>query len=57
MSENNNEEMNPGADAYDANSIKLLKGLDAIGETLQVAGEIADYEARRALDQPWLEPA
>src|SRR5579859_499374 len=36
---------------------KLLKGLDAIGETLQVAGEIADYEARRALDQPWLEPA
>jgi 3-isopropylmalate dehydratase small subunit len=36
---------------------KLLKGLDAIGETLQAAGDIATYEARRALDQPWLEPA
>jgi 3-isopropylmalate dehydratase/3-isopropylmalate/(R)-2-methylmalate dehydratase small subunit len=36
---------------------KLLKGLDAIGETLQAAGHIATYEARRALDQPWLEPA
>jgi 3-isopropylmalate/(R)-2-methylmalate dehydratase small subunit len=36
---------------------KLLKGLDAIGETLQAAGEITDYEARRALDQPWLEHA
>src|SRR5580704_19328215 len=30
MSENNNDDMNPGADAYDANSIKLLKGLDAV---------------------------
>src|SRR5579859_2921580 len=36
---------------------KLLKGLDAIGETLQAAGDIADYEARRAADQPWLEHA
>ena len=36
---------------------KLLQGLDAIGETLQVADGIADFEARRALDQPWLEPA
>jgi 3-isopropylmalate dehydratase/3-isopropylmalate/(R)-2-methylmalate dehydratase small subunit len=36
---------------------KLLKGLDAIGETLQAAGAIADFEARRALDQPWLERA
>ena len=36
---------------------KLLRGLDAIGETLQAAGEITDYEARRALDQPWLEHA
>jgi 3-isopropylmalate/(R)-2-methylmalate dehydratase small subunit len=34
---------------------KLLKGLDAIGETLQAAPQIDTYEARRALDQPWLE--
>jgi 3-isopropylmalate dehydratase/3-isopropylmalate/(R)-2-methylmalate dehydratase small subunit len=36
---------------------KLLKGLDAIGETLQRAADIQAYEARRALDQPWLEAA
>jgi 3-isopropylmalate dehydratase/3-isopropylmalate/(R)-2-methylmalate dehydratase small subunit len=36
---------------------KLLKGLDAIGETLQSAGDITNFEARRALDQPWLEVA
>jgi 3-isopropylmalate dehydratase/3-isopropylmalate/(R)-2-methylmalate dehydratase small subunit len=36
---------------------KLLKGLDAIGETLQAAGDIATFEARRAIDQSWLEPA
>jgi 3-isopropylmalate dehydratase/3-isopropylmalate/(R)-2-methylmalate dehydratase small subunit len=34
---------------------KLLKGLDAIGETLQEAGKIDDYEARKALAEPWLE--
>jgi 3-isopropylmalate dehydratase/3-isopropylmalate/(R)-2-methylmalate dehydratase small subunit len=33
---------------------KLLKGLDAIGETLAAEGEIARFESRRALDQPWL---
>ena len=32
---------------------KLLKGLDAIGETLQHAADISDYEARRRLTQPW----
>jgi len=32
---------------------KLLRGLDAIGETLQHAGEITDYEDRRRLTQPW----
>ncbi len=36
---------------------KMLKGLDAIGETLQRAKAIDTYEMKRALDQPWLEGA
>ena len=36
---------------------KMLKGLDAIGETLTSAADIDVYEAKRALDQPWLERA
>jgi len=36
---------------------KMLKGLDAIGETLQRAKSIDVYEMKRALDQPWLEGA
>jgi len=36
---------------------KMLKGLDAIGETLQKAGSIDTYEMKRALAQPWLEGA
>jgi 3-isopropylmalate dehydratase/3-isopropylmalate/(R)-2-methylmalate dehydratase small subunit len=36
---------------------KMLKGLDAIGETLQKAKEIDLYEMKRALAQPWLEEA
>jgi 3-isopropylmalate dehydratase/3-isopropylmalate/(R)-2-methylmalate dehydratase small subunit len=36
---------------------KMLKGLDAIGETLQAAGDIDLYEMKRALAQPWLEEA
>jgi 3-isopropylmalate/(R)-2-methylmalate dehydratase small subunit len=36
---------------------KLLKGLDAIGETLEHKDEIASYEARRARRVPWNEPA
>jgi 3-isopropylmalate/(R)-2-methylmalate dehydratase small subunit len=36
---------------------KMLKGLDAIGETLQAAGDIDTYEMKRALDRPWLEDA
>ena len=36
---------------------KMLKGLDAIGETLQAASAIDTYEARRTLTQPWLEVA
>jgi 3-isopropylmalate dehydratase small subunit len=34
---------------------KLLKGLDAVGETLQQVGDIATFEQRRAIAQPWLE--
>jgi 3-isopropylmalate/(R)-2-methylmalate dehydratase small subunit len=34
---------------------KLLKGLDAVGETLQHAGDIGVFESKRALSQPWLE--
>ena len=36
---------------------KMLKGLDAIGETLQAAGAIDAYEGKRAVSQPWLERA
>jgi 3-isopropylmalate dehydratase/3-isopropylmalate/(R)-2-methylmalate dehydratase small subunit len=36
---------------------KMLKGLDAIGETLQSANAIDIYESKRALAQPWLEGA
>ena len=36
---------------------KMLKGLDAIGETLEAAPAIDTYEMRRALSQPWLEGA
>ncbi len=35
---------------------KLLKGLDAVGETLQHAGEISVFEQQRKLARPWLEP-
>ena len=35
---------------------KLLKGLDAVGETLQHAGDIGVYEEKRKLSRPWLEP-
>jgi 3-isopropylmalate/(R)-2-methylmalate dehydratase small subunit len=34
---------------------KMLKGLDAIGETLMHASDIDLYESKRALDRPWLE--
>ena len=36
---------------------KMLKGLDAIGETLQAADAIDVYESKVALAKPWLEPA
>lgn len=36
---------------------KMLKGLDAIGETLQAARDIDIFEQKRALAQPWLEDA
>jgi 3-isopropylmalate dehydratase small subunit len=34
---------------------KMLKGLDAIGETLQHVSDIDLFESKRALDRPWLE--
>ena len=34
---------------------KLLKGLDAIGETLMHAADIDVYEMKQALAKPWLE--
>ena len=34
---------------------KLLKGLDAVGETLQHADDISRFEDRRKLGQPWME--
>jgi 3-isopropylmalate dehydratase/3-isopropylmalate/(R)-2-methylmalate dehydratase small subunit len=36
---------------------KMLNGLDAIGETLQKAGDIDVFESRRALALPWTEDA
>jgi 3-isopropylmalate dehydratase/3-isopropylmalate/(R)-2-methylmalate dehydratase small subunit len=36
---------------------KMLKGLDAIGETLEAKDDIDVYETRRALGQPWMEGA
>lgn len=36
---------------------KMLKGLDAIGETLGKTASIDRYETKRALAQPWLERA
>ncbi len=35
----------------------MLKGLDAIGETLMAAPAIDVYEGKRAIGQPWLERA
>ena len=34
---------------------KLLKGLDAVGETLQHAGDITAFEEKRRTVRPWLE--
>jgi 3-isopropylmalate dehydratase/3-isopropylmalate/(R)-2-methylmalate dehydratase small subunit len=36
---------------------KMLKGLDAIGETLQSARDIDVFEQKRAISQSWLEDA
>jgi 3-isopropylmalate dehydratase/3-isopropylmalate/(R)-2-methylmalate dehydratase small subunit len=36
---------------------KMLKGLDAIGETLQASSDIDLYEMKQALAKPWLEDA
>jgi 3-isopropylmalate/(R)-2-methylmalate dehydratase small subunit len=45
-----------GFDIDPARKEKLLKGLDAIGETLQSAGKIDAFEARMAVAEPWLDP-
>jgi 3-isopropylmalate/(R)-2-methylmalate dehydratase small subunit len=37
--------------------IKMLNGLDAIGETLAAVRSIDAFEEKRALSQPWLEDA
>ena len=34
---------------------KMLRGLDAIGETLMHGGDIDLYESKRAIGEPWLE--
>lgn len=34
---------------------KMLKGLDAIGETMMHGGDIDLFESKRAISQPWLE--
>jgi 3-isopropylmalate dehydratase/3-isopropylmalate/(R)-2-methylmalate dehydratase small subunit len=44
-------------DIDDARKEKMLKGLDAIGETLQSARDIDVFEQKRAISQPWLEDA
>jgi 3-isopropylmalate dehydratase small subunit len=36
---------------------KMLEGLDSVGETLVHADDIASFEQRRKLAQPWLERA
>ncbi len=36
---------------------KMLKGLDAIGETLVAADSIGVYEGKKAISMPWLERA
>ena len=37
--------------------VKMLNGLDAIGETLVASRSIDTFEEKRALTQPWLEDA
>jgi 3-isopropylmalate dehydratase small subunit len=34
---------------------KMLRGLDAIGETMMHGGDIDLFESKRAIGQPWLE--
>jgi 3-isopropylmalate/(R)-2-methylmalate dehydratase small subunit len=42
-------------DIEPASKEKLLKGLDAIGETLMHAADIDVFEMKQALSKPWLE--
>ena len=38
---------------YSADSIKVLKGLDAVGYTLQYASNIKSFEEQYNDDAPW----
>ena len=40
-----------------ADRMRLLEGLDDIGLTLKHVGDIANWERRTAIDQPWLQMA
>ena len=43
-----------GFDIEAGNKTRLLKGLDEIGATFELAQQIRDYEARRLGQEPWL---
>jgi 3-isopropylmalate dehydratase small subunit len=37
-----------------SSKLQLVEGLDEIGQTLQRNSEIASFEQRQSLSQPWL---
>ena len=46
-----------GFDIPAADRMRLIEGLDDIGLTLKHADEIAAWEQRMAVDEPWLQTA